>query len=255
MKTNKEKTLNLIAPLISLFAILTLWAVMALKVDSEYILPTISQTAQEFIKLLKNRTFYTALSLTFLRSATAFLISFAVAFIFAVASHKIKYFKGFIFPIMSVLRALPTITIVLLLLFWTNSKVAPVVVTTLVVLPTLYTHILSALFSLDKTVAEAGRVDGADELNLFYRIELPQILPSVYSGIGSGLSLNIKLMVAAEVIAQTANSLGYILNTSSVYFEIAQMLAVVCFVVIMGVIIESAFNFLSKKSGEWKNEL
>jgi NitT/TauT family transport system permease protein len=119
-------------------------------------------------------------------------------------------------------------------------------------LPTLYTHIDSALFSLDKTVAEAGRVDGANEKAVFKLIELPQIAPAIYSGVGSGISLNLKLMVAAEVIAQTAKSIGYLLNTSKVYFEVAQMLAIVCFVVILGVIIESIFNRLSKKSGDWK---
>ena len=150
------------------------------------------------------------------------------------------------------MRALPTIAVVLLLLFWTNSKIAPIIVTMLVVLPTTYTHIESAFFALDKTVLEAGRVDGANEKNVFLKIELPQILPSIYSAVGSGISLNFKLMVAAEVISQTANSLGYMLNTSKVYFEIANMLAIVCFAVIFGLIVEIVFSRLSKKSSAWK---
>jgi ABC-type nitrate/sulfonate/bicarbonate transport system permease component len=119
-------------------------------------------------------------------------------------------------------------------------------------LPTSYTHIESAFLSIDKTVIEAGRVDGANEKSVFLKIELPQILPAVYTGVGSGLSLNFKLMVAAEVIAQTANSIGYMLNTSKVYFEIANMLAIVCFSVIFGLIVETIFSYLSKKSSSFK---
>ena len=249
---NKEKLLNLIIPLVSVGVILLVWAVAAFKIDSEYILPSVTQTAEEFFALLKSKEFYVSLFLTLFRSFVAFTVSFVLAFGFAILANKIKYFRSIISPIISIMRALPTIAIVLLLLFWTNSKVAPIIVTAIVVLPTLYTHIDSALFSLDKTVAEAGRVDGANEKAVFKLIELPQIAPAIYSGVGSGISLNLKLMVAAEVIAQTAKSIGYLLNTSKVYFEVAQMLAIVCFVVILGVIIESVFNRLSKKSGDWK---
>ena len=59
-------------------------------------------------------------------------------------------------------------------------------------------------------------------------------------------------MVAAEVIEQTANSLGYLLNTSKAYFEIASMIAVVVVSVAIGLIVESAFRFVSKKVGKWQ---
>ena len=49
-------------------------------------------------------------------------------------------------------------------------------------------------------------------------------------------------MVAAEVLAQTARSLGYMLNTSKVYFEISQMMALVLVAVFIGVVIELVFN-------------
>lgn len=252
MKEKREKILNLIIPLLSVGTMLFVWAIAALAVDSEYILPSIGQTVSALFNVLKSKLFYVSLLFTMLRSLLAFAISFALAFVFAILAGKVKYFKSIISPIISVMRALPTIAIVLLLLFWTNSKVAPIIVTAIVVLPTSYTHIESALFALDKTVSDAGRVDGADEKAVFCMIELPQIAPALYSGIGSGISLNIKLMVAAEVIAQTAKSIGYLLNTSKVYFEIAQMLALVCIMVVLGVIIESIFNKLAKKSGSWK---
>lgn len=248
MKRNRERILNLILPAISIFAVIIIWAVASSIIDSEYILPSISKTMQEFFALFVSAKFYAAFFSTLLRSLIAFIISFFLAFILAVLSVKLNNAKRVIFPIISILRALPTIAVVLLLLFWTNSLVAPIIVTLLVVLPTSYTHIESAFFALDKTVEEAGRVDGADEKGVFYYIQLPQVLPAIYSGIGSGISLNFKLMVAAEVISQTAYSIGYMLNTSKVYFEIAEMLAIVLVAVIFGMIIETIFNKLSKKA-------
>ena len=170
----------------------------------------------------------------------------------AVISTLSKSGHKIIAPLVSVMRALPTVAVVLLLLFWTNSKIAPVVVTALVVLPTAYTQLKSAMGGVDKITVDAALVDGADRLGAFLRIELPQIVPSVYSAVGSGLSLNFKLMVAAEVLSATANSLGYLLNTSKVYFEIANMIAIVVVAVLIGVVIELLFNFLSKKADDFR---
>ena len=95
-------------------------------------------------------------------------------------------------------------------------------------------------------------MDGTDNKQSFMLVRLPQALPTVYSSVGGGISLNIKLMVAAEVIAATANSLGFLLNSSKVYFEIATMLAIVLITVVIGCVVEGVFNKLSKKAGEWK---
>ena len=252
MKERKDKLLNLILPLISVLVIFALWVVMAKSIGNEYILPSVADTFSALIGLLKEQSFYIALLGTLGRSLIAFIISFVLAFILAVLSITFKYFERAIAPVISFLRALPTIAVVLLLLFWTNSKVAPVIVTLLVVLPTCYTYIKTAFESVDKTTVEAGLVDGASKRKAFFNVMLPQALPAVYSAVGSGFSLNLKLMVAAEVLSATANSLGYMLNVSKVYFEIATMIALVVITVIIGCVIEFIFNALSKKAGKWK---
>ena len=248
----REKILNSILPLVAVFCIIVIWAVASKVIDSEYILPSVNQTLEEVFALFCKSEFYLSFLLTLLRSVISFVISFGLSFVLAFLAVKRKYAERVILPIISLIRAMPTIAVVLLLLFWTNSKIAPVIVTMMVVFPTTYTHIKSALETVDSTSVEAGMVDGADKKQVFLRIELPQILPAVLSAIGSGISLNFKLMVAAEVIAQTANSLGYLLNTAKVYFEIAEMIALVCVAVAFGILIEFVFNKLSKKSGQWK---
>ena len=122
----------------------------------------------------------------------------------------------------------------------------------LVVMPTVYTNLRTALDGVDKTTIDAGKVDGAGKKNLFFFIELPQIAPPLYNVIGSGLSLNLKLMVAAEVISATVKSLGAMLNNSSYNAEIVTMLAIVVAILIIGLLIEFIFNKLSQKVGEWR---
>ncbi len=245
-----DKILNLVLPLITIGCIILVWSVSAKVIGSEYILPSVTDTMRAFFGLFIDKKFYLNFSLTLLRSLIAFIVSFVLAGLCAFFAYKSKRVERVTLTIMSVLRALPTVAIVLLLLFWTNSQVAPVIVTMLVVMPTTYTHLKSAFSLIDKSVIEAGMVDGANKSQTLLKIELPLLAPAVYSAIGSGVSLNFKLMVAAEVLSATVKSLGSMLNTAKYDYELALMLAMVIAVVAFGIIVETIFNKISRLASE-----
>ena len=249
-----DKILNLILPILTVGCILLVWTVASLSVNNEYVLPSVVQTLNELFLLLGQAKFYIAFLFTLLRSVIAFLISFILASVLSFLAHKSKKAERVAFTITSILRALPTVAIVLPLLFLTrsNTQVTPVVVTMLVVMPTTYTHLKSALDSVDKSAVEASMVDGASKIQSFIKVELPQIAPAVYSAVGSGLSLNFKLMVAAEVLSATVKSLGNLLNVASFNGQIASMIAMVIVAVLFGLIIEAVFIKISKKVSDWR---
>lgn len=249
MKT-KRAILNIALPLISVGVIILAWCIAAKAVDSEYILPTVGETLSAAFSLLKSGSFYQAFFNTFLRSVIAFLCSFILAFIFAFFSYKSINLKKAFAPFIIITRALPTIAVVLLLLVWTTSKIAPIIVTTLVVFPTLYNNIYAALSKIDKELLEMCKVFGVKKSVTLKRVVLPSIASEIILAIGSGLTLNLKLMVAAEVLSQTARSLGFLLNTSKAYFETPTMLALVLFTVVTGLVIELITGFIAKKAGK-----
>ncbi len=246
-----NKLFNLILPIFTIGFLLIIWSMVAKIEDNEYVVPTVSNTIKEFGLLFGEKKFYIALWGTLIRSIIAFLLSFLISFVLAYLASKKLWTEKLILPIISITRTLPTIAIAWLLLFWTNNQVAPVVITMLVVLPTSYTQIKGALEFVNKTTIEAGKVDGAGWLSLFFKIELPQIAPELYSVIGSGLALNFKLMVAAEVLSATLKSLGNMIILASP-FEVARTLGLTLVVLILGLIVEFLFNKLSKKSANWQ---
>ena len=230
---NKKKLLNFLLPIITIAIILVFWTISAIKIDNKFILPDFSETLTAFFSLFRHAEFYSAFFGTLLRSIIAFACSFSVALILAFVSDRYPLSKRVIAPIVSLLRAMPTIAVVLLLLLWTNSQVAPVIVTALVVFPTCYTNLLTAINSVGKDQIEAAEIDGATNKNIVFNIQFLQILP--------------ELLVAAEVLSQTANSMGVLLNVSKVYFEVATMFALVLVSVITGILIEAVCTFISKR--------
>ena len=244
----QDKLLNALLPFLTVAVIFGLWGLAAAKVDSEYVLPTVGDTFAALGELLKSAEFYRAYFGTLLRSVVAFAIAFSLAFIAAFVAYKCDKAKRALKPLIVIIRALPTIAVVLLLVLWTSSFVAPVIVTFLVVFPTLYNNLYAALCGIDKDLNEMCKVFGVSNKKRLTKVVFPQIAPEFITSAGAGLTLNLKLMVAAEVLAQTARSMGYLLNTSKIYFEISTMLALVLITVITGLIIEFLFSFWAKKA-------
>ncbi len=246
-----NKLFNLILPIFTILFLLILWNIVARVEDNEYVVPTVEGTLKELVKLFGEKNFYIALGGTLIRSVIAFLLSFIVSFVLAYCGSKSAKAEKLILPVISITRTLPTIAIAWLLIFWTNKQVAPIVITMLVVLPTSYTQIKGALDSVNKNTIEAGKVDGAGWGKVLFKIELPQIAPDIFNVIGSGLALNLKLMVAAEVLSATMKSLGNMINLATP-FEVAKIIALSIIVLVVGLIVEFLFNKLSKWSSNWK---
>lgn len=252
MKDKNNKIINLILAFVPLACILVVWQIEANKIDNEFILADLGATLKALVELFKQKAFYKSLGDTIARTLIAFGVSFVIATALAFLSRISKRADLMISPIISVTRSLPTIAVVVLLLLWTNSKIAPIIVTMLVVLPTTYSSMRDAFFTVDDGLITVLKLYNVPMHELLLKVYIPQILPPTLLAIGGGIALNLKLMVAAEVIAQTANSLGNLLNEAKHYFEIASMIAVVVVSVVLGLIIESAFRFASKKVGKWQ---
>lgn len=243
---------NLILPIATILCLIAIWSAVSLITNSEYILPSFFKTLSVAFSLLGQGKFYLAFLMTLVRTIIAFVLSFSLAFALAFLSIKSKTAEKIISPLISIIRALPTIAVVLLLLFWTNSFIAPIIVTMLVVLPTSFNSVKDALSGVDEQILQALRLFNVDKKKIFYKVQLPQITPPMLSAIGAGISLNLKLMVAAEVLSATVRSIGSLLNSASYNGEISTMIALVLITVVVGVAIESTFNMLAKRAGKWK---
>ena len=240
VKDKKIKILNLILPLIT---IVVLVAILSLRFSA--VLKALGET-------LSDGQFYIFYLATLTRSIIAFLVSFILALLCAIASKKWRYFESVISPIIKITRALPTIAVVLLLVITTSSSVAPIIVTMLVVFPTMYTSVKESLSIIDEKQLQMCKIFGVDSKKVLFKVQLPQILPSMLETIGAGLSLNLKLMVAAEVLASTYKSLGNLLNSAKYNSETAMMVGIVLICVLTGLILETAFHLISKKVGKWQ---
>ena len=104
----------------------------------------------------------------------------------------------------------------------------------------------AAFGKIDGDLIEMAKVFGAEKRKIAAKIVVPCVAPEFIEAAGAGITLSLKLMVAAEVIAHTPRSIGYMLSTSKTYFEIPEMTALVIVTVALGLITGLLFKSLSE---------
>jgi osmoprotectant transport system permease protein len=121
------------------------------------------------------------------------------------------------------LRALPTLGILLLgVLLWGLGLVPPTVALMLLGIPPLLAGTYSGIANVDRTVVDAARSMGMTELRVLLRVEVPNALPLIISGIRSSM---LQIVATATVAAYvTLGGLGrFIIDGLSQqdYFQMA----------------------------------
>ena len=248
----RDKIIGMLATLTPFICIIVLWIVSSRIASNASLLPSLKETFKTFFRLFGYIEFYKSFFFTLLRSLIAFSISFLLSVVVAVLSRKSEFFKKAINPVMVIIRTLPTIAVVLLLLVWTNSEIAPIIVTFLVIFPTLTVNVSSSFNAVDKKTIEMCNLYGLSDKTIYKKVIFPAIKPELISAIGAGISLNLKLMVAAEVLAYTSNSIGNYLSLANLYDETAIMMALVMVVVLTGLVINFITTKLVKRCSKWK---
>lgn len=176
----------------------------------------------------------------------AFIFSFLFASVCAVGAYLLPLFEKILAPVVAILRALPTMAVILIILIFSTPDSAPVVVAFLALFPVLYTGLYGALSAVDHKLVEACKVYRVPLARRIFKLYLPLALPQILRQASSGVSFAIKLVVSAEVIASTFVGVGGMIGLSKAYFEIPKTFALTLLVVAVGLIVELVGIWLSR---------
>ncbi len=245
------KKLNIAFSLLAVLAMVAAWIAVYYTVRNDYVIPSFTDTLREMGAQLASADFWVAFGNTLGRSAGAWLLAFALAAVFAALSALAEPFRRFFAPVVGVLRTVPTMAITLMLLVWTTPRIAPIIVAFLMIFPLTYAQMLAAYGGIDPKLIEMARVYRIPKREQVLRIVLPLMLPQVLAQAGANLSLTLKVMVSAEVLASTFRSVGGLLHEAAAYAQMAQMFAVVILMLLVGGILEFALGFLGRIGDRW----
>lgn len=248
-KKSKSLILNIIYPLLALAIVLTVWAVAAEVADKPLLLPSIEVVFGKLGNLLAQSIFWQSVGTTLLRSLETFLLAFVFAVVLATLGTFWSPLHRVLSPIITVLRAAPTMAVILLSTLWLEYDESPILIGFLIAFPLLYSAVYSALQSVDKRLLEMAEVYKVSSFNKVRSIYLPSVLPAVLDSLKSTISLTLKVVIAAEVIAQTKSSIGIEMMKSNLVFDIDVLIAWTITAIVLSFLLELLMNGLKKLAG------
>ena len=223
---------------LAFLALICVWAIACAIVGNAYLLPSLGETVKAGVLAFGRASFWTAFLGTLGRALCAFFISFALAAALAAFAYAFEGVRKFFAPVVSFFRSLPTMAVLLLILLWTSAKIAPIVIACLVLFPMLYAAMIAALCGVDEGLLEMSRVYFVPKKVQICKLYIPDVAPTVCKEGAAALAFSLKLVVSAEVMSNTFQSLGGEMQNASLYDKIPLLFALVCVTFLTGYALE-----------------
>ena len=248
-QTVKRIVENVCYPLVAFGLALAVCAIVAKIKDNPLVLPMPDVVLERFFVLGGEDGFWLAVLASILRTLIAFITSFAFALLFAAIGGVFKAFHRIMSPLVTILRAAPTVAVILIMYAFVHNETMAILVGFLIAFPIMYSAFYSAITGVDKDLVEMSKLYGVSPINRVRFVYLPSIANTLFDTSKSTLSLTFKVVVAAEILTSVARSVGGKIQTAYASFEVAYLLAWTMIAIVFSFVLEGIVA-LSKKIWE-----
>lgn len=238
VSTTKLKTF--FSRFLSLLVIFLIWQILSLVINSDLILPAPKIVAVQIGNKIIKASFWKSTLNTFLRVLISFLISCIFGFIFGVLCGAKKFIRDFFDIPLAILRTTPVIALIVLALFWFNSNLLPVFISSLVTIPIVITTTSSAIKNSlqNKDFIIMANSYGFSKVQKFIYIELASAKSVILSCFESCFGLTWKIVIAGEVMCIPAYGVGSQLQIAQIHLNTSEVMAETIIIIIISFMME-----------------
>jgi len=187
------------------------WLAVRLRWVEPYQLPPPRRVLTTLVTLAAGGDLARHIGATVARLLAGFALGALPGVVLGVAAGLVPALRRALDPTIQALRAIPSLAWVPLFLLWFGiGDRARILLIALGAFLPVYLNVVAGVENVDRKLVEVGRVHGLGPARLAWRVILPGALPSVLTGLRSGLSLAWMFVVAAELIA-SSEGLGFLL--------------------------------------------
>lgn len=230
---------------------LIVWQLFSVWIDSDILLVSPITVLLRLGQLACTKAFWKTIFFTLSRIASGFLLAVLAGSVLAGLSSRYRCVFELIAPLMLTVKSVPVASFIILALIWFSSRNLSILISFLMVLPIIYTNVLSGIRSVDRALLEMAEVFRIPRLRVVRFIYLPQIMPFFYSACSVSLGLAWKAGVAAEVIGIPKGSVGEQMQQAKVYLDTPDLFAWTLVVVVLSLVFEKIMLALVKRCMMW----
>jgi NitT/TauT family transport system permease protein len=252
---------NLVRAVISIAVFLVLW-----ELGARFKLPWVGQVPppsvvfNAWLPLLQDPGYWYSWVQSSRRVLSGFLAAMIIGIPFGLAMATSRAFHDLSFPVFEILRPIPPLAWVpAAIIFWPTQELSIGFVIFLGAIFTIVLNVIGGARSIDIRFFQAARSMGSSNLDIFRRIILPGVLPSIVVGCEVGIGITWNVVVAAEMISggggaiqsSAGGGLGFFIWNSYIGFSYPQIVVGMISIGIAGYISSAIIRKLGEMITPW----
>ncbi len=217
---------------------LLIWILVSFRLDSELLFPSPLSVARALCELAVTKEFWLTALYSLLRVLLGIFISLAAGSLLAFLTEKSKALNALLSPLLTVIKATPVASFIILALLWINRQTLPLYITALIVIPIVWSNVAEGIRSVDKSLVEVTKIYKFGKKDTLLKLYIPSVAPFFMAACKSSLGMAWKAGISAEVLSTPKNAIGTELYFSKTYLETPSLFAWTLVVIVLSVIIE-----------------
>jgi NitT/TauT family transport system permease protein len=240
------------ARVLSLAALLTLWALVAALAHSR-LLPDPLSVGAAILADIRSGELPFQMACTLARVLAAFSVAFSLGVVAGYAMGRWKVVDRYADPWLIVLLNLPALVVIIFAYVWIGlNETAAIVAVALNKLPNVIVVTREGVRSLDASLDDMSRAFRMKWLTRIRHVVLPQLAPYLAAVSRSSLSISWKIVLVVELIGRP-NGVGFVLGSAFSLFDMTKILSyAISFVALMLAIETLLVQPLERRTNRWR---
>lgn len=190
------------------------------------IIPAPADVFTSLLNGLSTGIYWSNTLVTLQESVLGFLLAMAIALPLGYGIAKSHLLAAAVQPYLSAGQAIPALIIIPLLQIWLGYGILPnIVICMLIVLFPMVMNTILGVHTIDATLTDAARVEGASGWSMLAHIEFPLALPAILTSIRVGFTLSIMGAIVGEFVGGGDQGLGTLVVQAKNQYNIPFMFA------------------------------
>jgi len=224
------------------FFLFLVWVIAGVIVDNPLLLPRFEDVLSAFFRIFADIDSLSSIFQTMIRLLVGLLVASISGFLLGVIAGFRKNFATFFNPIATVLRTIPVISITVILLITFGFKLTPYAITFLMIFPLIYQGTYGAIIGIEPELIDVYKLEDNHFFTGLTHCYLPLISRDIRTSLLQSLGLGIKVLVMAEYLSQTRNSIGNELYLAKVNLNFDEVFAWTLLMILIALIFEVLIN-------------